>query len=463
MSIGSSATTDRSTEGPRRPTTVAASRYCRPSDSSINRRSTCRGLVNPSRPSRAGTIAISRYIRHSRNTVSIEVKVTNRKSSVFFRTSLTTRTLRLITIAPGRFSRTAQIHAPQNRKGLSGLGPRTYGRTPVRVTLCTRTQSPPQHHYITQLATVRGENFHSSTQSSLRVNRTAAGYERPQEIPWEVAPERSKRVVSSSRWCIGRAVRCTIVFGSERSGFVVQVLNTVVRKMVRKATLCLLLVISCVVLMAQARPNGKEWKHGGGKDHHSEEHSSHGEKGEKGYKKKEEHDEGKKGHHDKEGHKKEYHDEGGHKKKHHDEGGYHHESKKGEKGEKGHKFEESGHFKKGHSTKGHHEIHKKDEFKKEKKFFDEDHDEAFDEKHGDFHEEHGYKKGGSEKGGHKKGGHHHDHYGKKGHKKKGSHHHDHKGHKEEHGHDKHWSHKEDFGKKGGNDHHKKWGHKKGGH
>lgn len=36
----------------------------------------------------------------------------------------------------------------------------------------------------------------------------------------------------------------------------------------------------------------EEWKKGGGKDHFEDEHSSHGDKGEKGYKESHEHDEG---------------------------------------------------------------------------------------------------------------------------------------------------------------------------
>lgn len=60
MSIGSSDTTERNTDGPNRPTTPAASRYWRPSDNSIRRRNTCRGLVKPSRPSRDGPLIRSR-------------------------------------------------------------------------------------------------------------------------------------------------------------------------------------------------------------------------------------------------------------------------------------------------------------------------------------------------------------------------------------------------------------------
>lgn len=62
--------------------------------------------------------------------------------------------------------------------------------------------------------------------------------------------------------------------------------------------------------------------------------------------------------------------------------------------------------------RGNHEIHKLDEGKKkEKKFYDEDHDEGFDEKYGDFHEERKHKKGGNVKSGHHTSGHHHEGYG----------------------------------------------------
>lgn len=196
--------------------------------------------------------------------------------------------------------------------------------------------------------------------------------------------------------------------------------------MVSKVTLSAVIFI-CIVISASARriyddlevaasDKGKEeWqKKGGGNDHEKNEESKKGEKGEKGYKGAHEYSKGDKGHHDKEGHKGEYEDEKGHKKKHHDDSDYFHEAKKGDKGEKGHKYEEKGSFSKGHSTKGHHEIHKLDEFKKDKKFFDEDGEEGFDEKYGDFHEEHAHKKGGSHKKGHKKGAHEHGHHGKFG-------------------------------------------------
>lgn len=67
----------------------------------------------------------------------------------------------------------------------------------------------------------------------------------------------------------------------------------------------LLGVVCCTMLVAisaryvsddmEFAASGKheEWKKGGGKDHHEDEHSSHGDKGEKGYKEGHEHDEGK--------------------------------------------------------------------------------------------------------------------------------------------------------------------------
>lgn len=138
-------------------------------------------------------------------------------------------------------------------------------------------------------------------------------------------------------------------------------------------------------------------------------------------------EEGKKGRHDAEEHKGEFDEKKGHKKQHHNEGGYHAKNEEGKKGEKGHAFHEEGTFKKGHSTKGKHVIHKLDESKKDTKFFEEDDDEGYDEQHGDFHEQHGSKKGGAHKKGHHQSTSDHGEHGKKGHSKKGRHHHDESG------------------------------------
>jgi hypothetical protein len=65
----------------------------------------------------------------------------------------------------------------------------------------------------------------------------------------------------------------------------------------------LLGLLCCAVIAINARSvsddmevaaSGKheEWKKGGGKDHHEDEHASHGDKGEKGYKESHEHGEG---------------------------------------------------------------------------------------------------------------------------------------------------------------------------
>lgn len=59
-SIGKSETIVLSTDIPHREMIPAASRYCLPSNSNINRRCTCLALVNPSRPSREGPRILSR-------------------------------------------------------------------------------------------------------------------------------------------------------------------------------------------------------------------------------------------------------------------------------------------------------------------------------------------------------------------------------------------------------------------
>lgn len=106
---------------------------------------------------------------------------------------------------------------------------------------------------------------------------------------------------------------------------------------------------------------------------------------------------------------------------------YHSKKEEGKKGEKGFKFYEEGKFRKGHKTKGSHVIHKLDESEKKKDYFDEDYDGAYDEKHGDFHEKHGSKKGGSHKKGHFNKSFSEKEDGKKGHGQHTKHHADESG------------------------------------
>lgn len=93
----------------------------------------------------------------------------------------------------------------------------------------------------------------------------------------------------------------------------------------------------------------------------------------------------------------------------------------GKKGEKGHKFNEEGRFHKGHSTKGKHVVHKIDEDEKKHKYFDEDYDGGYVDKHGKFHANKDSKKGGSHKKGHAHKAEESASAGKKGHGKKGHH------------------------------------------
>ncbi len=86
------------------------------------------------------------------------------------------------------------------------------------------------------------------------------------------------------------------------------------RKMANKIILALCVgFVVCAVFSVSARridfddlevaasDKSEHWKKGGGKDHHSDGHSSKGEKGEKGYKGHHSDEKGEKGHHDKEG------------------------------------------------------------------------------------------------------------------------------------------------------------------
>ncbi|CAH1111472.1 unnamed protein product [Psylliodes chrysocephalus] len=205
----------------------------------------------------------------------------------------------------------------------------------------------------------------------------------------------------------------------------------------------------------------KEYKKGGGKEHHSSHKGEKGEKGDKGYKGHHYNEKGEKGHKTKEDHDKEYEEKGGHKKKHHHDDGYAAEHHQGEKGHKSSKYHENGDHSKGHSTKGEHIIHKKDEYDKRQEFYDESHEEDGFEKDGEYFHESDYKKGGHEKGGFVKGGEESAQHGKKHHYDKGGHYKEGKGHKGAAGHDSHYDHEHKKGEKEDNSGGKKWSYSKG--
>ncbi|XP_060530842.1 uncharacterized protein LOC132704686 [Cylas formicarius] len=206
---------------------------------------------------------------------------------------------------------------------------------------------------------------------------------------------------------------------------------------------------------------GGDFEKGGGKDFHSDHKGEFGEEGHKEYDGHHHHKKSEKGHHDKADDEKNYGEHGGHKKghKHHD--GYFGEHHKEEGGHKGSEYGEHGEHNKGHSTKGSHSIRKKDEFDKKTEFFEEDDESGEFEKHGGYHHEDSYKKGGYKKGDFDKGGSHKDHYGKESDHQKGTYHKEEQGHDEEAGHDIHQSHHTKHGEEDGEKTGKKWAYSEG--
>ncbi|VEN43346.1 unnamed protein product [Callosobruchus maculatus] len=237
----------------------------------------------------------------------------------------------------------------------------------------------------------------------------------------------------------------------------------------RQLTCLMILLLAVSIAMSYKilddhdKHHEESFKKGGGKKFQEEHQSEQGEKGEKGYEKKKVAEKGEKGHHDKERHQKNYKEEGGAKKSHHADAGYYEEKHAGEKGEKGFSFKDHGKYAKGHDTKGEHNVRKLNEFKKRTDFFDEDHDQAFKENHGEYEHEKGYKKGGSAKaskeaGGFQKGG-----YGKSKKQEKGGHHHADKGYKKGGGRESFYDKGASYGEEGKKDGFKKYDFSKKGY
>ncbi|CAH2054177.1 unnamed protein product, partial [Iphiclides podalirius] len=196
------------------------------------------------------------------------------------------------------------------------------------------------------------------------------------------------------------------------------------------------------------------YEKGAGSDYGEEHHAEHGEKGSKGYETKGHHAKGESGQYGK-GHSEGFYDKGqGEKSAHHDEADAHgaqHESKKSYKGgDHGHKK----HFSKGEDVTGYHKVFHKDEFKKDHDFYDVADDSGHYNKHG-----YGKTHHQSEEGAHKKGesgaaGYEKDGFGKAGFYDKGHVDDNHEGHSAEEGQDSHYSHHDDYAKKGGSEHEK---------
>jgi hypothetical protein len=119
-----------------------------------------------------------------------------------------------------------------------------------------------------------------------------------------------------------------------------------------------------------------------------------------------------------------------------------------------------GRYAKGHSTKGHHNIHKLDEYKKNTDFFNEDDDQAFEERHGGYEATKAVARGGHNAGGHFKKAFLEGRYGLAGFADKGTHYFDDKGHKKATGQDGYYGHHAQFAQNGGQDGFKKFGYAK---
>lgn len=202
--------------------------------------------------------------------------------------------------------------------------------------------------------------------------------------------------------------------------------------------------------------HGHSFEKGGGSDFGEKHHAEHGEKGSKGYNSKGHDAKGASGHYGKEHKEGHYEESKGKKGAHHDEAdahGKHHEAGESYKGgDHGHKK----HFSKGEEVTGYHKVFNKDEFKKDHDFYD------VADKSGHFNK-HGYEKGhhGSEEGAHKEGGLYKSgqdkgEFGKAGFHSKGHLDDGEAGHSAEEGHDSHYDHEKDFGKKGGSSHEKEY-------
>lgn len=187
-------------------------------------------------------------------------------------------------------------------------------------------------------------------------------------------------------------------------------------------------------------PKSHSYVKGGEQKHKAEHHSAVGEKGSKGYKKKEAHDSAEAGKHGKEAHKVHSQTKKGHKKAHLDEAGKYAQKHEAEKAKTGAEFADKGKHKKGHSTKGFRTVHRKDEFKKDETFYDEADNQGHHAKKGAVEKHHQGKKGEKQEKKHHDSKHDVGKASKEGEKGHGKHSQAKKGHKgEEHEEAKHQS------------------------
>lgn len=200
------------------------------------------------------------------------------------------------------------------------------------------------------------------------------------------------------------------------------------------------------------------YEKGDGSQYNSEEQSSKGEKGEKGYASKHGYEKGEKGHYGKEGEKGYYAENGGNKKAHNDEAqhyGSHHAQGVATNGGT---FSESNSHKKGHKTTGFHKIYHKDEYNKDHSFYDESDKRGHFSKYGSGHAAQGAVKGGYQKGGNSEAGYQNNDYGKKGFHDRGRYEKGDQGQRQAEGNDKYHSSHSQFANKQGKEGGKEYGY-----
>lgn len=200
--------------------------------------------------------------------------------------------------------------------------------------------------------------------------------------------------------------------------------------------------------------NGDEgYETEGGDEYGKAQQSAHGEKGNKGYEKKDTFHKGVKGSHGEQQAEGYYKEKEGKKAGHHQSAGHYHQHHEGKKGSEGEKHGEKKYHKKGQKTSGFHNVYHKDEYKKDHSFYDEADRNGFYKKYGNEASQHAAKEGGHKKGGKSDAGYAAVNYGKKGSHDKGHYAKEDAGHKGQKGHEAHHATYSDYaneeGKQGG--------------
>ncbi|XP_015607719.1 uncharacterized protein LOC107273736 [Cephus cinctus] len=200
---------------------------------------------------------------------------------------------------------------------------------------------------------------------------------------------------------------------------------------------------------------------GAGKQFAAAQQAARGAQGEKGYKKAEVFDEGKKGQSAKENQKGEYAEAAGARKAHSGRENHYTGHKDAAAAEKGASFEIEGSHAKGRNNKGFHNVYHKDEYKKDSDFYDSDQKGGHFKKHGRYGENHAVLEGAYDKGGSSDSGFAQAEAAKEGKAEKGRSQEEAQGHAAKEGYGGFFGNFEEFAKKSGAAEGKKYGFSSG--